>query len=205
MIKSNLNLLMGWRANRSLSMDKWNLATIKKVTWEMIRKDFKKANPELGKIIDELNPDSSYTFYDASYPFGSEPLINGHIHIPDNKGGLHPLNSSFVDRKTKSDLSYNLGTNPVSLILDRSFEIFMIFEQYTVPLYGLIPSGKIISTWRVLKPGTSNAATFLWNMTSGARSMFMLPKLTEAAKHERLVSAPRTPSYKSKKSVRKSY
>jgi hypothetical protein len=167
-------------------MDKWNHATIEMVTWKEIREDFIKANHELGFIIDELSPNPSYTFYDTHYPFGSESLKNGFLYIPNGNGGLSLLNSSDIDQKIKEDLSYNLDSNPASLILSRSFEIFMVLENHTIPLYGLIPEGKLISTWRVLKATNSHTPAFLWNMTAGARSIFMLPKISEALGHRRL-------------------
>lgn len=167
-------------------MDDWNPAAIERVTWKEISKVFKKANIELGSIIDELDPDTGYSLYDVHYPFGAEPLKDGYLYIPNGRGELSLLNSNDIDQQTKEDLGYNLGSNPASLILSRSFEIFMVLDNHTIPLYGLIPEGKLISTWRVLNTTKSHTPAFLWNMTAGTRSIFMLPKISEALAHRKL-------------------
>jgi hypothetical protein len=168
-------------------MEKWNKATLKKVSWNDVRKEVSKVNPELAKIIDEINPDAGYTLFEASYPFGSEPLQKGRAYFPDPAGDLLALNDSKTSAELQECLSYNLGTNPVSLVLENSFEIFMLFKEHTIPFfYGLIPPGKILSTWRVLSTNKPHAPAFLWHMTAGARSLYTLPKISELKGNTRL-------------------
>ena len=95
-----------------------------------------------------------------------------------------PINKA--DKHIQDSLSYNTGTNPVSLILHGSAEIFMVQDNHTVSLYGLIPPGKVLSTWKVLSIDPSSSPVFIWDMTSGARSLFMLPKISKATSHKRI-------------------
>jgi hypothetical protein len=169
-------------------MDNWNKATLKKVTWKEIRKDVAKVNGELAKIIDEIDPNSKYALFDISYPFGSEPLKNGDFYLPDPKtGNLLALSDSRTDPELQESLNYNLWSNPVSIILENDFELFIPFEKHTIPLFnGLISAGRVFGTWRVLSSNTPHVPAFLWHMTAGARSFYTLSKISDSAGHNRL-------------------
>ena len=163
------------------------LNTITELRWHDIRHELNTVNPKLTSIIDELNPNHKYTLFKATYSFGSEIIKEGKLFIPNENGTLVPLYSNNISTAIQEKLGYNLGTNPVSIILGNTAEIFMIFEQHTIPLYGLIPEGKIFSSWRVLSQKISHSPAFLWNMTAGARSIFLLSKISESIGHKRLM------------------
>lgn len=160
--------------------------TIRELKWKDVRTEVKKVNKGLFSIIEEIDPSSEYTLFKATYPFGAEILKNGMLQVPNKAGHIVPITDPTITEEVRNKLGYNNYTNPVSMILKNSAEIFMILDNHTIPLYGLIKSGKIFSTWRVLNPNGSYSPNFLWNMSSGARSVFMLPKIAEAAGYERL-------------------
>lgn len=166
-------------------MNEASKSKIEELTWKDVRVEVAKINSELAKIIDEIDPDREYTVFKASYPFGSAILKGGHFYLPNQSGDLVPLHSPEISASVQKKLGYNLGTNPVSMILKNTAEIFMILDDYTIPLYGLISPGKVMSTWRVLNKN-SEAPAFLWDMTAGARSIFMLPKISETAGYNRI-------------------
>ncbi len=159
---------------------------IEELSWQDVRKGIEKVNPKLTAIIDDISPDSSYKMFKASYAFGEEMLKEGCLQIPTDSGELASIYSSQISKNIKDSLSYNLGTNPVSIILQGSAEIFIIQGEHTVSLYGLIPPGKILSTWKVLSDNPSLSPVFTWHMSSGARSLFMLPKISKATAHKRI-------------------
>lgn len=161
-------------------------ARIEELTWKKARAAVTKKNPELARLLDALNPEDEYTLFKVNYPFGSEILKEGKLHIPNSKGTLVSLENSQIPAAIQHKLNYNNYTNPVSLILNGSAEIFIVVENNTIPLYGLIPSGKIFGTWRVLNPMGTQSPAFIWNMTAGARSIFMLPKISEMSGHNKL-------------------
>ncbi|MFN3234937.1 MAG: hypothetical protein ACE365_05955 [Gammaproteobacteria bacterium] len=158
------------------------------VTWPEIRSQFAKLQPKLAQVIDELSPSDDHFFVKCSYPFGSQVLKKAELMIPAGKDGrLVPLSDPDVDPKIKNAISYNLESNPVSMVLKNSFEIFLTLPDRTVPfLDGIIPRGAIIGTYRTLNPEKSYQPKFIWDMAAGARSMFMLPKISEAKKHMKL-------------------
>lgn len=159
---------------------------LEELCWGEVREEVLKHNPILAKIMDDLSPSSKYTLFKGSYPYGSEILKEGYLQIPNNEGSLISLNNSHVSSDLQLKLGYNGGTNPVSIVLKNSTEIFMILENHTIPLYGIITPGRIFSTWKVLNPLSSQSPAFLWNMTAGARSIFMLPKISESDKYKKL-------------------
>ncbi len=165
------------------------IQTIQEFQWKDVREEVAQKNSELARIIDELNPGPKYTVFKAYYRFGGEILKKGHLFIPDNKGTIIPLNSSDTPTYLRSKLNYNLGSNPVGLLLNHMAELFIVMENHTIPLYGLIEPGKIIGTWRILNQGGSHNPAFIWDMTAGSRSIFMLPKVSETMRFSKLTRA----------------
>jgi len=158
------------------------------LSWEKIRKQVSEIKPKFAKIIDDISPDEEHFFIKCSYPFGSKVLKDAAFMIPAGKNGeLTPLTDPSVDKKIKEAMGYNLDSNPVSMVLKNSFEIYYPLEDRTIPLLGgLMTPGTIFGTFRVLHPESSNQPKFLWEMTSGHRSMFMLPKIAEEKKHMKI-------------------
>lgn len=162
---------------------------MKELAWgnKALRKELAGVNSKLAQSIDDISPNEDYKIYEAVYDFGNEIIKDGRLFIPSKNGKLVPLNSAEVSSTLQEQLGYNLGTNPVSVILSGSAEIFMAINSHTIPLYGLIPPGKILSTWKVLSTFPSMGPAFLWDMTAGARSCFMLSKISKEIAYNKLV------------------
>lgn len=154
--------------------------------WREVRGQVEQLNPELFAIIDAIDP--PYPLFEAVYPFGWYMMKNGKLFLPVNQQTL-PIDHPEVPSRLKELLSYNLESNPISLILENSAEIFFEMEDRTIPLYGLIKPGYIFGVWRALNPLFSHCPAFLWDMTAGARSLIMLPKISESSGHDRLKKA----------------
>jgi len=151
----------------------------KKVYWSDIRKKFISVNPKIGEIIDKLEVSKKYYFYYAEYNYGSYILKKGKLQIPISDK-LIPLEHTTISPIIQNDLNYNLGsTNPVSIILNNTTEIFTDIDSSIIPLYGLINPGSIFSTSRILSEKKSSVPTLIWDMTAGARSIFIPQKLSE--------------------------
>jgi hypothetical protein len=160
-------------------------AYIKQVTWQEARKEVKQVNPELADLIDDIDPGSEYTLYKACYPYGYESVKNGRFCWPDKDGNPFPLADSDVSNKIKEDLLYNLGSNPVTLVLSGTLEIFLTLDSYIIPA-GMIAGKNLFSTGLVLEQGINNQPAFLWNISAGARSLFMLRKIATTKKYKLL-------------------
>ena len=154
------------------------------LTWDDVREQVKQVNPKLAAVIDLISPDSRHKLFKASYAFGEEILKDGLLQIPNENGKLVPL--SAAPNHIQNALSYNFYSNPVSMVLSGSSEIFIISDNHTIPLYSLIPPGKIFGLWTVLSSDRTITPAFIWDMTSGARSLFMLPKISKMKSHRRI-------------------
>ena len=127
-------------------------ASMEELDWRSARKTFLSINPELGKIIDDLDPDPSFTLFKLKYPFGSEILKNGILQLPDKNGELISFYDNHISKEIQEKLGYNYGSNPVTMVINNSTELFMRLGQRIIPLYGVIPAGKIFGLWRILNP-----------------------------------------------------
>lgn len=159
---------------------------LEELTWAQVRADVHKVNPELAEIIDKLNPGREYTLFKARYPYGAEILRRGDLHLPNAQGEIVSLTHSTIPNHIQDKLGYNLNSNPVTLVLKNSIELFLTMDDRTVPFYGLMSAGKMFGTWRILKESAWQQPKFIWDMTSGARSIFMLPKISEIERHKKL-------------------
>ncbi len=161
---------------------------IEVLTWQQVRDEVAAVNTTFAKIIDELDPDDSHILYKVKYPYGSQILQNGELYLPSHSNELLPFKSPSIDRKIFEDLNYNHGSNPATLVLSKSLELFFELEDRIVP-YSIIQAGSIFGLWSVFDKDVSHCPQpFLWGLTSGMRSLFMLPKISESNGHARLRS-----------------
>jgi hypothetical protein len=163
--------------------------SLEKLTWNQVRSEVAAVNPEFAKIIDELNPGKKYWLAKVIYPYGSLIMQRSVLMLPNAKGQIVPITDSSLDAEIREGLSYNLQSNPVSIVLKNTFEIYLPLEDRTIPLSGLIYPGTTFGAWRILNPKKAQQPAFIWDMTAGARSVFMLPKITDAQKHMQLKKA----------------
>lgn len=169
-------------------MENRNKPHIEKLQWKNVRKAVEAVNKPLAKIIDNLDPSPEYALYKASYPFGCESVREGKLYLPNSEGTMLPLNNSNLPKEFGEQLSYNVETNPVSLILKNQFEIYLELADRSVILpTGLASPGNLISLGRVLHAQHGFLQPpFLWNISAGVRSLFMLPKISAAAGYKKL-------------------
>ena len=160
-----------------------------KLTWKQARESVAAVNPEFARIIDQLNPGDRHWLVKASFPYGSLVMEKSIVTMPNANGDIVPITHPSIDRKIQEGLGYNLNSNPVSLVLKNSFEIYLPLKDRTLPLSGLITPGTTFGAWRVLNPKRSEQPVFIWDMSAGARSVFMLPKITEGLRHKKLEKA----------------
>ena len=160
-----------------------------RVTLDEALKRLRKANPKLATIIEEISPNKEFRLYCGEYPFGENFVQQGKFYIPI-EGRL--LNLAHPDMPTQyvKDLSYNVGTNPTSVILENSLEVYMSHRVTKVPVtIATVHEGGVISVARVLARSIPHQPAFLWNLSAGARSLFLLPKISQKRKYRSLRSS----------------
>ena len=163
-------------------------AKLTQTNWAKIASEVKKINPELHKIINDLDPGPEFRLYIGEYPFGTKILKRGKFQVPVKGKGILPIYSPEVPKKIRDDLSYNDETNPVSLMLKKSVEVSFTAHNSTIPVSPwFVSEGTLFGASRVLTPKPQQPP-FIWEMTSGARTIYMLPKISQARKHKKLRS-----------------
>lgn len=154
--------------------------------WQEARKEILPLNKKLCEIIDSIGPESHHTLYKIKYRFGDEILRKASFYLPTETNQLLPLDNPQISQKIKNDLGYNFKANPVGLLIKNSVELFINPDSQIIP-YAIFSLGEVFGTYRILDAEVSHCpSTFLWGMTAGARSIFMLPKISEAVSHNYL-------------------
>ncbi len=162
---------------------------LKELTWDQVSNDVKDLNPEFASIINNLSPSKEFTFFRASYPYGNKILHRGKLFLPASGNKLVPIDNDQVPNHVKKKIGYNLLSNPVTLVLKKSLDLFISVEKRIVN-YSIIPPGSIFGLWRIIdNPNVHNLSHVppsIWDMTAGARSIFMLPKISDVNGFNRL-------------------
>ncbi len=156
-----------------------------KVYWSDVRDRVYLQNSQLAHEIDQLNPGKRLPLYLFSYPFAQDIITKGIFQVPYQNQYL-ALTDPKLPNSIREDLSYNFGSNPSMLVLNGTTELFIELEDRVIP-YALSEQGRLMGLWKILDDDISHCPpTFCWGMTSGARSLFLLPKLTNEKSHARL-------------------
>jgi hypothetical protein len=160
--------------------------------WSEVRDQVQAVNPEFSELIDSLDPGPECRMFEVVYSYGDKFIDSGEFYLPGENGELIPFTDSRVEPEIQEALGYNMNTNPVTIVLENTIEMLVTLEDRIVP-FGLRRPGDVFGAWRTLdKPNQNNlshSSVFMWDMTAGARSMFMLPKISEAVAHNKLKQA----------------
>lgn len=162
---------------------------IKQVSWDSVRSKIKPFNSLLVDIIDRISPPSNYKLFITKYEYGDKILKRGIFQLPDDKGNLIPISSQIIPRDLRNAFQYSGYTNPVFVVLKRQLELYVDLHSRIVPFL-MIKPGNMFGVWKVLSQlytdQVSHAPFNVWDMSCGARSIFMLPKISENLSHDRL-------------------
>jgi len=148
------------------------------LTWKKVKDLVQKQEPELAEIIDKINPDDSFHIYKISYRYGDFVYQKGTFFIPNSQQKLVPLNDSSVPKEIQQALSYS----PLPLgitINNRGVEIFNELDDRVFSM-AYFNQGLNLGIWEMFAP------VIPLTVTAGARSLQMLPRISEANSHKKL-------------------
>ena len=162
-------------------------ANLQLLTWKDVRTDTMRVNPALAEEIDKLSPDDSFKIVKARYRYGQEVLKNGVLCLPDQDGYSRERSADEIHPEIRAALFSNDPnfSMPMGLTLNNSMELFLSFNNRIIPFSIMYP-GKIFALWGVLDLGHSYQAGQIWSINAGARSVFILPKISEITSFWRL-------------------
>lgn len=163
---------------------------IKIQSWIDAQDEIRKINPSLADAIESSGLEATCDFIRASYDYGELIIREGELQIPLSKNKT----TSIADTTSlHSSIRTRLNNpNPIGILLNKSAESFYEPQTSSIPT-------KVLSN-QILQPGDFIGLTdFLdsidsknkiipdrQNISSGARSLFMLPRLTDRNSHYKL-------------------
>lgn len=146
------------------------------LAWKDARDAVSGSCKELTRIIDNLSPGKDFCVLKASYPFGAKIAEKSVLHLPKNHS-LTNLDAIKAEKNAIDKLSYS--PIPLGIITKNKAEVFFDINRKIFSLENL---GKGLNI------GISEH--FGWNtphtINAGARSLYMLPKISEALSHKQL-------------------
>lgn len=160
-----------------------------KTYWADIRKRVAAVEPAFATIVDELNPDKSLPLYLAYYPYGALKGDTFSTFLPKSDGGHYRLSDPTAPQDIIKHLGYGKDSAPLAMLLDKNLELFIDLkeEKITIPR-ALYAPGSLFPLARMLsrKSKRTYASNGVLTLTSGARSVFMLPNIGCATHHSNL-------------------
>ncbi len=156
---------------------------IEQVTWASIRERVLRLNPNLAEVIDEINPSKKHPFFIASYPYGAKIVDSGCFYLPLKQGDLVSSLDSKIPESIATRVCY--ADIPLCLTLSNSNEVFVETEQRVVPLNFFHP-GDLFGVFEVMNQITKIHSKPAWSITAGARTTFLLPRISDAMGHNRM-------------------
>lgn len=156
---------------------------LQEVEWQDIRTEVKRVNKPFADIIDKLSLNKRYKLIKATYKFGDLIIKDGVTYLPGAMNSISSINDLKTDAKVKNKLLYS--PIPLLLILKRSCEVFIDKGARVIPLNTFEP-GSFLGLFEIMDYLYRKPNVPKWSVSSGARSIFMLPKINEAIGFKKL-------------------
>lgn len=157
--------------------------SLEEVTWGEVRETVFKHNQELAEICDRINPDKKYPLFRIKYPYGAKIVDRGIFNIPTVDNQLIPIKDSRVPVSITSKLDY--CSIPLSLILHNNNEVYVESSNRVIPL-NFFKVGDVFGIFENMNWLAGTNSDPIWTVTAGARSVFMIPKITDRMGHARI-------------------
>lgn len=155
---------------------------IQEVSWGEIKDEVARANPAFFDAMDAAAHHPNTKLYLADYEFGDLIVNTGISQLPIN-GELIPINHPDLPEPFKTELNYSRMC--AGIFLNKTAEIFVDLEPRVHPLH-MFKVGDVYGLWELLDAADSPYYRRMWSIAAGARSLFLLPKVTDAASHNRM-------------------
>ncbi len=160
-----------------------NESVISLTTWSDVRDIVKHLNKQLFDSIEALCPDDNLRMYKVSYEYGELIIDKGRVCLPNGLRKMRYL-ADEADKSLVDDLSYR--SIPLALVLHNGAEVFVDDGQHTVPVRILNP-GELFGLFEFFDGANNQTTASVTSVSSGARSAFMLPKISDSLSYKRLV------------------
>jgi hypothetical protein len=152
------------------------------VDWKQAAEKLKQCNSELLEAMQKSSPTKQCKLIYARYPFGSNIIKNGVFQLPNGKK-LQSFERSGAD--IKNLLNYNWKSIPLGIVISGAAESFWISEEGNMIPQGILKPGATCAKRTIFDESYYNFRS-IWNLNSGARTLFILPSIKDKESHSRL-------------------
>jgi len=157
---------------------------ISEVGWESVRTSVLAANEDFAHLVDAWQIPKSFKFYKASYAFGQKISNKGALNLPTKDGSVVSLHSDIVPSSLKRALNYS--SLPIGFILKNTAEVYREVGMQRVSPLAFFEPGIPLGLLETLEPPVSCCIRNVWDVVAGARSLFMLAKISDSVAHKKL-------------------
>lgn len=158
---------------------------LRKLRWQDIRDDVINSDPDLAVIIDAIDPSDELSLIEATYLYGDLVVKDGQLTL------LSCSDDFFVTdhHSCLADIRYILSYQaiPLFLTLENDNEVFIHTHSRVVPL-NLFRAGSLLGLFESMDTIFNTASYPLWSVAAGARSIIMLPKISDSHHFKKLSS-----------------
>lgn len=165
-------------------------AVLESLTWEDVRDEIKVKNPTLFAAIEAVSPDKKFVLYRARYRFGDMMCQRGVFNLPHENGDLLPVAQSRLTAVQREHLSYSLI--PLFFTLHNHCEVFVTPGNRVLPMT-VAKEGGLVGLFETFDFLANTPSTPMWDITAGARSIFMLPQITDRNGLNKIIKEYRCP------------
>lgn len=160
-----------------------NFCQIEEFFWNDVKQQVKEKNPGFFDLIDKINPSSQYAFIKARYSYGTKIIENGVLKLPVSNKKSIDLHNNDCPVELKEKLGY--CSIPLAFILHNTNEVFIERSKHVIPLNYFLP-GNFFGVFETVDFFRGRKSHPTWTVTAGARSVFMLPKITDTNSYKRI-------------------
>ncbi len=159
---------------------------VEKLSWQEAMPWIKSANSYLLDIIQAWDPPKDYVIYKFEYPFGVDVIDKGVLQVPVENNKVVPIHDDRVPSDVKKHLTYSHV--PLGLLVENGHEVYHESQGIVTPLSFFNP-GFFLGLWESLEKPMGFAPKSTWSVSSGARSLYMAPKISLHNAHQKLKKA----------------
>ena len=162
------------------------IGKLEKTNWDNIKEQALIVNPYFSEVVNKISPSSNLTLYKITYPYGATIVDRGVFHVPIEDGQIVPITDPRVNKEIRQDLAYAKDGMPVGIVLKNAYEVFIDAGDYILPVVNAYP-GSYIALWKELDTFAYYHPINIFTVTAGARSIFMLPNISDMMLHKNLI------------------
>ena len=161
-------------------------------TWDEVKSSVELVNPKLFQLINEFQPKLGFDFVRVRYHFGQYIIKNGCLQLPVARNQVVPFSHQVIPTDIQERLNYSYV--PIAIFLNKKAEVFYESAERIMPTK-IFNQGSMFGLWEMFDPPPVEFTKSVWNITAGARSLFMLPKISNQVAHKKLQKQYKIQSY----------